>query len=97
MSPLSSPNVRGAIAAVGILLTILGAAVGYGSLKADVRASHDDLESLREEVREAKTNAGASAAGAGILAQINEINRRLDRLEAQNTEILRLLTRMGRP
>lgn len=90
-------NIRTALVIVSAVLSAGGVAVGYGSLKADVKNSHDDISRLREEVREAKTNIGASAAGASLVAQINEINRRLDRLEAQNTEILRILTRIGRP
>lgn len=90
-------NLRTLIAAAGILATAGGVAVGYGTLRADVSDNTLDITELREEVREAKSNAGASAAGASLQAQINEVNRRLDRIEGQNTEILRLLTRMGRP
>ena len=90
-------NLRTILGAVGIVIAILTFAAGYGTLKADVKTNSDDIMDLRAEVHEAKSNAGASAAGASLLAQINEINRRLDRLEAQNAEILRLLTRMGRP
>ena len=79
------------------MVAILGAAVGYGTLKADVKTNTDSINMLREEVREAKSNAGASAAGASLQAQITEVNHRLDRIESQNVEILRLLTRIGRP
>lgn len=89
-------NVRTLIAALGIVVTAGGVAVGYGTLRADVHTNTTSITELRAEVREAKSNAGASAAGASLQAQINEVNRRLDRIESQNNEILRLLTRVGR-
>lgn len=103
MSPLSSPNVRNAIAILAVAITILGAAVGYGTLRAEVSKNSEAIGDLRDEVREAKSNAGASAAGASLQAQIAELGRRLDRIEnrqermeAQNNEIIKLLTRLGR-
>lgn len=62
---------------------LLGAAVGFGSLKGEVKTNKREIVELKAKVDLLSTNAAASAAGAMLIGMLREMNAKLDALQAQ--------------
>lgn len=92
MSGVLNGNTKYVIALLTILGMVGGAAAGYGSLQRQVQDIHDDVASVHVEINEAKTNPAATPAGVSLQAQLNEVNHRLDRIEQNQDQLLRILS-----
>ena len=83
-------NLKTILAGAGVLLTI---GASYASLHSKTDDNASRIAAVERTIEDKSATPAASAAGAVLQQEINEINRRLDRIEAKQDEMLRILTR----
>lgn len=85
--PYINGNLKTIIAIGGFVLSIVGYAVGYGSLKSDVKNNYDKLTEVRQQLLQAENDPDASPAGAQLRGEIKVLRTQLDEIKQQLNRI----------
>ena len=68
------------IAIFSLVITVVGTAVGYGTLKGDVSQNTRELNRLQAEEQLAKSDPASTAAGQKLLGEIALLRFQLDQM-----------------